>query len=403
MTSAFPKDWKLELLDDVARRGSGHTPNRKVASYWNGGVKWVSLADSNKLDRVMICDSEHEISEDGIANSSAVLHPAGSVLVSRDAGVGKSAVMGSQMAVSQHFITWTCGPKLHNFYLYYWLQRAKPIFERMAVGSTIKTIGLSFFEKLEIPVPPLCEQKAIAEVLLCWDTSIHKREALVAAEVERKRGLMQRLLTGQIRFDGFKEKWKNCRLGDVVEAISRPVDWNEDELYHLASVRRNSGGVFAREQLYGHQIKVKKLQTICAGDFLVSHIQAAYGAMTLVPKEFDGAKVSDLYSVLRPKDPKAFDIRFLGYLGQTKRMWYMAIQASNGFFAERLRLNFDPDEFLHLPVNIPPTLAEQKKIADVLQTCDREIELLQKLLEALKEQKRGLMQKLLTGEVRVKV
>jgi type I restriction enzyme S subunit len=148
---------------------------------------------------------------------------------------------------------------------------------------------------------------------------------------------------------------------------------------------------------------VKKLQTIRTGDFLISHIQAAYGAMALVPKEFDGARVSELYTILRPKDPKAFDIRILGYLGQTKRMWYMAIQASNGFFAERLRLNFDPEEFLRLPVNIPATLAEQKKIADTMEACDREIELLQKQLGALKEQKRGLMQKLLTGEIRVKV
>ncbi len=63
-------------------------------------------------------------------------------------------------------------------------------------------------------------------------------------------------------------------------------------------------GVFSRESLYGHQIKVKKLQTIHAGDFLLSHIQAAYGAMALVPQEFDGAKVSELYTILRAKGPE---------------------------------------------------------------------------------------------------
>jgi type I restriction enzyme S subunit len=189
----------------------------------------------------------------------------------------------------------------------------------------------------------------------------------------------------------------------VVQAVSRPVAWDETELYRLAIVRRWCGGVALRESLYGHQIKVKKLQTIRGGDFLLSHIQAAYGAMAMVPQQFHGAKVSELYTMLRPKDPKAFDIRFLGYMGQTKRMWHMAIMASNGFFAERLRLNFDPDEFLRLPVVIPPSVEEQAKIAEMLEYCDREIELLKKELAALKEQKRGLMQKLLTGEVRVKV
>jgi len=125
--------------------------------------------------------------------------------------------------------------------------------------------------------------------------------------------------------------------------------------------------------------------------------------MAMVTREFDGAKVSELYTILRPRDSKAFDIRYLGYLGQTKRMWHMAVMASNGFFAERLRLNFDPDEFLRLSVVIPPTMAEQGKIADALETCDREIELLQKQLDALKRQNRGLMQKLLTGEIRVNV
>ncbi len=79
------------------------------------------------------------------------------------------------------------------------------------------------------------------------------------------------------------------------------------------------------------------------------------------------------------------------HLRRRKYNWHMAIQATNGFFAERLRLNFDPEEFLQLPVGAPPTLEERVKIVDVLSTCDEEIPLLQKQLDALKEQKRGLM------------
>jgi type I restriction enzyme S subunit len=102
----IPLEWSVELLDDVAVRGSGHTPSKSVASYWNGGVPWVSLADSHRLDQIYIESTDKEISPLGIANSSAVVHPEGTVIVSRDAGVGKSAVLARDMAVSQHFMAW---------------------------------------------------------------------------------------------------------------------------------------------------------------------------------------------------------------------------------------------------------------------------------------------------------
>lgn len=69
----IPRDWVICLLDDVATRGSGHTPNKNVPSYWNGGIKWVSLADSDKLDLIYISDTDKQISEVGIENSSAVI------------------------------------------------------------------------------------------------------------------------------------------------------------------------------------------------------------------------------------------------------------------------------------------------------------------------------------------
>jgi type I restriction enzyme, S subunit len=116
---SLPTGWQVDLLDNVGKRGSGHTPDQEYPEYWNGGIRWVSLADSNKLDKIYISETTKQISELGIRNSSAVLHPPGTVVLSRDAGVGKSAILATDMAVSQHFIAWVCGPKLHNLYLYY--------------------------------------------------------------------------------------------------------------------------------------------------------------------------------------------------------------------------------------------------------------------------------------------
>lgn len=195
----IPMDWTVHLLDEVSVRGSGHTPNKNIAAYWNGGIKWVSLADSARLDQIYITETDKEISDLGIANSSAVRHRAGTVILSRDAGVGKSAILTQEMAVSQHFMAWACGEALDNHYLYYWLQFMKPRFEAIAMGSTIKTIGLPFFRRLSIPLPPIDQQKAAAAQLLAADADIVRNQVEVRKQQLLKQGLMDDLLTGRVQ------------------------------------------------------------------------------------------------------------------------------------------------------------------------------------------------------------
>jgi len=196
---ALPSGWKAPLLDTVAKRGSGHTPNKQSATYWNGDVKWISLQDTKRLDRVYITDTAATITPEGLANSSAVLHPANTVVVSRDATVGRSAIMVSSMAVSQHFITYTCGPELSPIYLYYWLQRMKPVFERIGAGSTIKTIGLPFFKGLRIAAPDRAEQDRTADLLWQADSQIFAAEAAIGRLRSVKAAVSADLLLGRVR------------------------------------------------------------------------------------------------------------------------------------------------------------------------------------------------------------
>lgn len=195
----IPKRWDCCLLDRVAKRGSGHTPDKQKSEYWNGGIKWVSLTDSSKLDKLHLHKTSKEISQLGIDNSSATLHPSGTVVMTRDAGIGKSAIIQSPMAVSQHFMAWVCSDKLDNYFLYYLLQYWKPKFENIAMGSTIKTIGLPFFKKLQIPLPSIDEQKIIAKSLKAIESNIFKLEEKNTKNQAIKKALMQDLLTGKVR------------------------------------------------------------------------------------------------------------------------------------------------------------------------------------------------------------
>ena len=195
-------EWEEKRLEDLAKRGSGHTPSKSKPEYYNGGIKWVSLADSKRLDSGLISETAIEISEQGIQNSSAVLHPAGTVFISRDAGIGKSAVMAVPMAVSQHFIAWTSKPsKLSNWFLYHLLQNSKPLFERVATGSTIKTIGLQFFIDLVFRIPSLPEQHRIASCLSSLDALITAATEKLEALKRHKRGLIQQLFPSAVEVE----------------------------------------------------------------------------------------------------------------------------------------------------------------------------------------------------------
>jgi type I restriction enzyme S subunit len=186
--------WEEKKLDDLATRGTGHTPSKSRPEYYSGGIKWVSLADSWRLDSGLINATEVEISDEGVRNSSAVLHPSGSVVLSRDAGVGKSAILGSPMAVSQHFVVWTCdAARLSNWFLYYFLQVSKPAFERVAIGNAVKTIGLPYFREMRIAIPGLAEQRRIAGCLSVLDEQIASQAQEVDALERHKRGLTQQL------------------------------------------------------------------------------------------------------------------------------------------------------------------------------------------------------------------
>ncbi len=335
---------------------------------------------------------------------------AGDVLTVRTgANIGQTCVVPSRFSGSQSFttlITTTRSEELLPGYLSFHIQSplGRSEIERLQVGGGKGNLNSGHLEGYRIDVPSLGEQRLICQLLASWDRAVHGLPKLIDTKIRFKQGLMQQLLSGKRCFSGFSPStFTEHSIGDILTEANRPVVWDDKELYRLASIRRHSGGLFWREALYGSQIKVKKLHTLRGGDFLISHIQAAYGAMGLVPLEFEGGSVSEMYSILIPRNSNSLDMRYVDYLSQLKRMRHQAYLASNGFFAERLRLNFDPVEFLKHKILLPGSLDEQRRICDFLDSLVMEIQILGKQLEALKQQKKGLMQKLLTGEVRVKL
>jgi type I restriction enzyme S subunit len=252
---------------------------------------------------------------------------------------------------------------------------------------------------VRVPLPDVTEQQKIAEILSTWDEAIEQTRKLIEAKKRRKKGLVQQLLTGRKRLPGFKGKWSRVTMGHLFVVVSRPLEWDDNAVYSLLSIRRRSGGVFLRERVRGAEIKTKTMFEARAGDFLISKMQVLHGATGLVPEALDGTHITGSYISLRPRDSARVDPRFFSRLSSTPEFYHLTFISSYGVHIEKMTFNLR--WFLKEEVILPTDMREQAAIADRLDLVDEEITCHEAKLKALENQKRGLMQKLLTGTVRV--
>lgn len=195
----IPADWDLVTLTKVANLESGHTPDRKEPTYWDGNIPWISLQDADALTKVTISESAETIGSLGLANSSARMLPAGTVVLQRTANVGLASVMGREMCTSQHFANWICGNKLDPYYLQQVFRHMSREWGRLVAGSVLPDIYMGTFKALQILLPPLAEQKKIGEVGVAFDLRIEEERSTLTALIENRKALAQELLSGRVR------------------------------------------------------------------------------------------------------------------------------------------------------------------------------------------------------------
>ena len=207
----IPALWRTAKLTLVATLGSGHTPSRSHPEWWvNCTIPWVTTGEvaAMRTDRLeYVSETREKISAVGMANSAATLHPAGTVVLCRTASAGYSAIMASDMATSQDFATWTCGPLLRPRYLLLCLRAMRSdLLGRLAMGSTHKTIYMPDIESLRIPLPPVEEQDEIAEStwqkLSQIDAIVDKLTAQIKLLSEHRQALITAAVTGESEVPG---------------------------------------------------------------------------------------------------------------------------------------------------------------------------------------------------------
>jgi len=273
--------------------------------------------------------------------------------------------------------------------------KATQVFERSLNGSALQELSIGIIRKIPIIIPKsLPEQKAIAKVLSTIDEAIQKHQQLIAQKEQRKKWLMQQLLTGKKRLKGFIGEWKEVSLGDYI--IESRIPSKENNPDNRITVKLNQNGIEKRS-VRGTESEDSTAYFIRkAGQFIYGKQNLHKGAFGIIPLELDGFESS--------QDIPTFDFRsnilpsfFLFYMSQES--FYTGLEKiSTGTGSKRIH----PEELYKVKV-VFPEKEEQNCIAQVLQAADKEISLLKAKTEKLKEQKKGMMQVLLTGKKRLRV
>ena len=266
-------------------------------------------------------------------------------------------------------------------------------------STNLASINSTQIKEFPVLVPPLPEQKKIAQILSTWDKAITTTGQLLANSQQQKKALMQQLLTGKkrlldkygVRFSG---EWKDAPLNKMAEVIVSPVD-KKTEPNEIPVELCNYTDVY-----YNHQITRIAKYTLRQGDVIITKDSETPGDIAvpaLVSEDLNGVVCGYHLAIVRP-NIVYLNGAFLNYLFSMQSTRYYFFTLATG--ATRFGLSVGGINRAHFRV---PEIAEQQKIAAVLSAADQEISALQQKLDALKQEKKALMQQLLTGKRRVKI
>ena len=277
----------------------------------------------------------------------------------------------------------------------------KRLESQMTGSAGQKRVPADSVSSYKLPVPPLPEQQKIAEVLGTWDKAIEKQSQLIKKLELRKKGLMQQLLTGKKRLPGFNGEWKKVAFSSVIEKISNGYVYDVNSIGSVPITRIETiskGFIDYTKVGYVQYVEELEKYKLRKGDILFSHINsiAHIGKVAIFKSDKELYHGMNLL-LIRAKESmnKNYLYYFLSSTIARKKVRSFAKQAVN-------QASVNTDELKKWTIYIPE-VAEQNSIAEVLTAADHEIELAQQKLELLRQQKRGLMQQLLTGKKRIKI
>jgi len=379
-----PEGWEEISIKNIAYDVlTGGTPSTAVEEYWNGDIPWMSSGELN-LKRIYSVDKM--ITQAGFDNSATSLIPPQCILVGL-AGQGKTrgtvGINYLSLCINQSICAILPNTNiLSSEYLYQYLNSKYLDLRELSMGNGGRGgLNLQLIKNFPIRLPPLSEQRRIAEVLSDTDTYISSLKKLITKKESLKQGIMQELLTGKKRLPGFSGEWVEKRLGNIALDINTGTRNNEDK------VDNGKYPFFVRSQTVEY---IDKYRYDCEA--------------ILIPGE---GNIGEIFHYINGKfDCHQRVYKISNFIDVNGKFIYHYLRLFFGQYAIMHTVKATVDSlrlptFINFPIFIPYNIAEQTAIANVLSDMDEEIEALKKKLKKVEFIKQGMMQKLLTGDIRL--
>ena len=381
----IPQEWEVMRLGDIVSITSGESPSLYHLKA-EGKYPYVKVEDLNNCEKYQESSREYSDDNNTTIKAGSIIFPkrGASILNNKVRIAAKDIQMDSNMmAITPHTAI------VDTEFLYIRILHER--LYRIADTSSIPQINNKHIIPYKIAVPPLAEQRKIAEVLGVWDEAIEKQARLIEKLALRKRGLMQRLLSAKLRLPGFSGPWKTHKLQEL---FTERNETNRTDL-PLLSITGDRGVILQTESEKRDTSNddKSKYKRIAKGDIGYNTMRMWQGRSALSGLE---GIVSPAYTIVVPNTD--VDGYYMSVLFKQPQLIYDFWTHSQGLVGDTLNCKYR--DFGQVHICCPP-LAEQKAITEVLTAADREIELAKEKLERLRRQKRGLMQQLLTGKKRI--
>ena len=364
--------WPTAQLGAVTKIVSGSTPKSGKPAFWGGSIPWATPTDLSGLTTKELTSTGRQITEAGFASCSANMLPARSVLFSSRAPIGLVAINKQPLCTNQGFKSFVPDAcRLSPDFLYWWLKGNRPALEHLGRGATFKEVSKSIIEKVEIPLPPLAEQKRIAAILDAADALRTKRREALAQLDALLHSTFLTLFGDPV---ANPMKWKVVLLGKTANRITKGQSPNWQGFNY-----QDSGALFVTSENVreGHldisrpkfvplefNQKLKSSQ-LMVGDLLINLVGASIGRSCLFTGYLGPANVNQAVGIVSIDDPVLTN--YIVHLLQTPQGQTLL----TGRIVEAARANVSLANLRELPIPLPP-LPLQQKFAAIVESVERQ-------------------------------
>lgn len=371
----IPEDWEIVSIGDLGHILGGGTPSTNNSQYWDGGIPWFTPSEIGK--RKYVAFSCRTISDSGLHASSTNLLPKGTILLTTRASIGDSAILLHSATTNQGFQSIVVNNNsFSNEFVYYLLKQNVGAMLNLSSGSTFLEISKKKLASINITVPKsLAEQQAIAEALSDVDALIASLEKKIAKKCLIKQGAMIRLLS----LGGRGKKWFNQRIKNIV-SIKKGEMLNSGQ-YIAGNIPVIAGGKSAAGY---HNIANRPANTITISASGASAGYVAFHDFPIFATDCSTIEPNELY-----------DIKYIFYLLSFYQSELYALQTGGA------QPHVHPNDIYDLKIYYNSDIETQQKITTILSDMDKELADLEARRDKYKLIKSGMMQKLLTGQIRL--